>query len=165
MTSQNTPPSSSELLPCPFKCGGKAYRHEADLEIVNAVAIGCDMCGALGPFIDLYGYDDDKEKAFTAAEKAWNTRAKDTPQGDEQGFVIPPELYHFLMGEGPLDGTWFTEMNKNIPGRHWWRALLSTCKPAALVRSKPDDVPLESVDDWRCVNCKRIMKASDEADR
>jgi hypothetical protein len=36
--------------------------------------------------------------------------------------MISGDLYAFLMGEGPLDGTWFDEMK--LPGKFWWRALL-----------------------------------------
>lgn len=40
---------------------------------------------------------------------------------------IPRELFDFLMGTGQLCGTGFDEMNAGLPGRFWWRALLSTC--------------------------------------
>ena len=62
-----------KLLPCPFNCDGKPYRHEPDREIVGAVAIGCDKCGALGPFFDEADYGTEDE-LWAAAEKAWNTR-------------------------------------------------------------------------------------------
>lgn len=73
-------------------------------------------------------------------EQSLAMRAKETLAQDEVGYVIPPELYSFLMGEGPLDGTWFTEINKNMPGRYWWRALLQTCNRAALGKLPGDDV-------------------------
>lgn len=39
--------------------------------------------------------------------------------------VIPRSLYHFLMGEAQFDGVWFDELDRGLPGRFWWRALLS----------------------------------------
>lgn len=40
--------------------------------------------------------------------------------------TIPGEIYAFLMGEGPLEGVWFGEMNEGFNGAFpfWWRALL-----------------------------------------
>lgn len=43
---------------------------------------------------------------------------------DANGVTIPREVYDFLMGEGPLDGTWFGEMNGRRLGPFWWRAIL-----------------------------------------
>jgi hypothetical protein len=38
--------------------------------------------------------------------------------------TIPGELYAFLMGEAPLEGVWFGELNEGYRGAFWWRALL-----------------------------------------
>lgn len=37
---------------------------------------------------------------------------------------IPREVYDFLMGEGQLEGVWFGELNKGLPGHFWWRGVL-----------------------------------------
>lgn len=71
----------------------------------------------------------------TAKEAALDTPSVSDPIADEGGkvdvsdqvetgdVVISRELFNFLMGTGPLDGTWFNELNR-LPGRYWWRALL-----------------------------------------
>lgn len=64
----------ADLLPCPF-CGGETHRHEADRDIVGAVAIGCSDCGALGPFMDEADFSN-SAKMWAAAELAWNARAE-----------------------------------------------------------------------------------------
>lgn len=47
-------------------------------------------------------------------------------EGVERGDVrISRELYDFLMGAGEIDGTSFGDLNAGLPGRFWWRALLS----------------------------------------
>jgi hypothetical protein len=40
--------------------------------------------------------------------------------------TIPGEIYAFLMGEAPIDGLWFGDMNRGPGprGRFWWRGLL-----------------------------------------
>jgi hypothetical protein len=38
--------------------------------------------------------------------------------------TIPGELYAFLMGEAPLQGVWFGELNEGFRGAFWWRGLL-----------------------------------------
>lgn len=38
--------------------------------------------------------------------------------------TISREAFDFLMGAGPMDGTWFGELNDGLPGAFWWRAIL-----------------------------------------
>ena len=44
--------------------------------------------------------------------------------GIPNAVTISGELYAFLMGEGPLEGVWFGEINAGFRGAFWWRALL-----------------------------------------
>jgi hypothetical protein len=38
--------------------------------------------------------------------------------------TIPREVYDFLMGEGALEGVWFGDLHKGLPGAFWWRGVL-----------------------------------------
>lgn len=53
--------------------------------------------------------------------------------------TIPGELYAFLMGEGPLEGVWFGELNDGFRGAFWWRALLRCAAgwPAPAIEAAP----------------------------
>jgi hypothetical protein len=58
--------------------------------------------------------------------------------------TISGELYAFLMGEGPMEGMWFGDMN-NL-GAFWWRALLLTAKnESTRALPSPDDGLVERV--------------------
>jgi hypothetical protein len=52
--------------------------------------------------------------------------------------TISGDLYAFLMGEGPLDGTWFDEMK--LPGKFWWRALLRAAERATRTPAPSSDI-------------------------
>ena len=52
--------------------------------------------------------------------------------------TIPRELFDFLMGAGEIDGTGFGDLNANLPGRFWWRALLRTAESSSTASSVPD---------------------------
>jgi len=41
-----------------------------------------------------------------------------------ESVTIPREAFDFLMGEGPLEGVWFGELNEGLPGAFWWRGVL-----------------------------------------
>ncbi len=38
--------------------------------------------------------------------------------------TIPRQVYDFLMGEDALEGVWFNDLHKGLPGRFWWRGVL-----------------------------------------
>lgn len=46
--------------------------------------------------------------------------------GVPNAVTISGELYAFLLGQGPIEGTWFGDLNAGLGrrGRFWWRALL-----------------------------------------
>lgn len=52
-------------------------------------------------------------------------QAFDPSRGD---VVLSKEVFDFLMGTAPYDGTWFHELNDGLPGRFWWRAILRTAQ-------------------------------------
>jgi hypothetical protein len=56
----------------------------------------------------------------------------------DKDVVISREVYEFLMGEGPLEGVWFNDLHKGLPGRFWWRGLLACSAgwPAKADRSR-----------------------------
>ena len=57
--------------------------------------------------------------------------------------TISGELYAFLMGEGPLEGVWFGELNRGLPGHFWWRGLLRCAAgwPASAGEARSDATP------------------------
>jgi hypothetical protein len=86
VTTQETKVPTEAMKPCPFD-QGKPFRHEADFEIVAAIAIGCQKCGALGPFIDVEG-DSPTADDWQKAEQGWNTRASQSASPNTSEDVV-----------------------------------------------------------------------------
>jgi hypothetical protein len=76
--------------------------------------------------------------------------------------TIPRDLYNFLMGVGQIDGTWFNDLNANLPGRYWWRALLQI---AALPDSEIDTSDIPETLDWSGAERGRFTAQAIEARR
>lgn len=49
----------------------------------------------------------------------------DPSRGD---VILTKDVFDFLMGAAPYDGVWFHELNANLPGRFWWRAILRSAQ-------------------------------------
>lgn len=78
-----------------------------------------------------------------------NGAAKASPPsrvGIPSAVTISGELYAFLMGEGPLEGVWFGEMNDAFKGAFWWRALLRCAAgwPASGIEARSGETPAEA---------------------
>jgi len=62
------------------------------------------------------------------------TTSSEVPKADVR---ISRKLFDFFMGEGPLDGVWFDELNEGFKGSFWWRALLAAAERETLTASRP----------------------------
>lgn len=76
---------------------------------------------------------------------------------DKADVTIPRKLFDFLMGTGEFDGKHFGDLDDNLPGRFWWRALLMTCDAPI------DEAEINKMFGWsdiqrnrRCVESGRV---------